>query len=239
MISDREGVMKIGILQTGRAPEKLRPAHGDYQKMSQDLLGLHSDFVHHYAVQDGEIPLSVTDCDAWFITGSRHGVYESHEWIPPLEDFIRSAKAENRKMVGVCFGHQIMAQALGGSVEKFEGGFSVGAVRYNLIDISNKGKQETLYAYHQDQVVKPPNDAVVIMTSDFCENAGLAYGDWGLSYQPHPEFSREYMEDLIEVRKGSLFSAAFASKSIATLSEPTGQSVKNRIRQFLNTTKTY
>ena len=102
---------------------------GDYDALFRDLLAGHGfDFVT-FAVLDGEFPASVEDADAWLITGSRHGVYEDHDWIPPLEALIRKIDARRLPLVGVCFGHQIIAQALGGKVEKFKGGWSVGAHR--------------------------------------------------------------------------------------------------------------
>ena len=211
--------MKIGILQTGRAPDNLQAVHGDYDKMSQTFLGLPSENVRHYAVLDGEFPDSVSDCDGWFITGSRFGVYEGHDWIPPLEAFIRCAHVEKRKMVGVCFGHQIMAQALGGTVEKFEGGFSVGAVDYTLSgrlkSSPETGSDKTrLNAYHQDQIRVPPESAELILTSDFCRFAGFAYGDWGLSVQPHPEFEGAYLKDLVVERRGQGLSDKLVDKAL-------------------------
>lgn len=229
--------MKIGILQTGRAPDSLQAAHGDYNEMSQVFLGLPSENVRHYAVLDGEFPDSVSDCDGWFITGSRFGVYEDHDWIPPLEAFIRSAYAEKRKMVGVCFGHQIMAQALGGEVEKFEDGFSVGAVDYTLsgkLKPSSKTVSDTtrLNAYHQDQIKVPPEAAELILTSDFCKFAGFAYGDWGLSVQPHPEFNGAYLKDLVVERRGGSLSESLSDKALLSLEKPAQDYFQTQIREF-------
>ncbi len=228
--------MQIGILQTGRAPEALWDQHGDYHEMSRIFLGLPDQNVRHYAVLDGEFPDSVVDCDAWFITGSRHGVYEDHDWIPPLEAFIRSAHAQKRKMVGICFGHQIIAQALGGVVKKYDKGFSVGAVDYTLLsnaaEDSNKAVVR-LHAYHQDQIVELPEQGEVFMTSDFCRYAGLKYGSWGLTVQPHPEFLSEYMKDLIEIRQGSTLDQSLADLALSSLSKPMDCDIKATVRSFL------
>ena len=230
--------MKVGILQTGRAPEKLRSTHGDYDEMSRVFLGLPHEFVRHYAVLDGHFPDDATDCEAWFITGSKYGVYEDHGWIAPLEAFIRLAYAMNRKMVGVCFGHQIMAQALGGKVEKFEKGFSVGAVDYTLTGpVRNAADGDTqnirLHAYHQDQIIEPPKDAELTLTSDFCKYAGFAYKDWGLSVQPHPEFSSTYLKDLVASRRGTLLSNALADKATSSLKHPAQNGFQIKIQEFL------
>ncbi len=228
--------MKVGILQTGRAPEALRARYGDYNKMSQVFLGLSDQNVRHYAILDGEFPESVMDCEAWFITGSRHGVYEDHDWIPPLEAFIRSAYAAKRKMVGVCFGHQIIAQALGGLVKKFEKGFSVGAVDYTLVgdtlDVEGKSKVR-LHAYHQDQIIEPPAEAELFLTSDFCQYAGLSYGQWGLTVQSHPEFLEDYVKALIELRKAGVLDDSIADTALSSLGKPIDCDVKDTIRMFL------
>ena len=229
--------MIVGILQTGRAPDNLQAAHGDYDKMSQAFLGLPDENVRHYAVLDGEFPDSVSACDGWFITGSRFGVYEDHDWIPPLEAFIRSAYVEKRKMVGVCFGHQIMAQALGGTIEKFDGGFSVGAVDYTLSGklkpSPGMGSETTrLNAYHQDQVKEPPENAELILTSDFCRFAGFAYGDWGLSVQPHPEFKGAYLKELVAERRGRLLSESLADDALSSLEVPAQSYFQTLIRNF-------
>jgi len=196
--------MKIGILQTGHVPEELVPEHGEYPTMFEELLSGHGFTFENFPVVENRFPGSVHDADGWLITGSRHGAYEDHDWIPPLEDFIRSAFSAGVPLVGICFGHQIIAQALGGKVIKFPGGWGVGEVVYHM-----DGGDKKILAMHQDQVIERPEMASVIAHSDFCANAGLAYkgatGDTtALTFQPHPEFSPEYMRDLIESRMGRI-----------------------------------
>jgi GMP synthase-like glutamine amidotransferase len=186
--------MQIGILQTGESPDALRD-QGDYPDFFETLLAGKGLTFRRWAVLRNELPASVTDCDGWLITGSRHGAYEPHAWIPPLEDFIRAAYAAHVPVVGVCFGHQIIAQAMGGKVEKYQGGWSVGPTEYDF-----SGEKFTLNAWHQDQVVEKPEMAQVIATTDFCANAGLLYDDRMFTVQPHPEFRREFVEGLIKYR---------------------------------------
>ena len=116
--------MQIGILQTGESPDALRADMGDYPDFFETLLAGKGLTFRRWAVLRNDFPASVTDCDGWLITGSRFGAYEPHDWIPPLEDFIRAAYAAHVPVVGICFGHQIIAQAMGGKVEKYAGGWS-------------------------------------------------------------------------------------------------------------------
>lgn len=187
--------MKIGILQTGQSPEILRGTLGDYPDLFERLLAGQGFTFATWHVEAMEFPASVHDADGWLITGSRHGVYEDHPFIPPLEQFIRDALGAQIPVVGICFGHQIMAQALGGKVAKFPGGWAVGAQEYDFGD-----EKLTLNAWHQDQVITPPKGAQVLGRNEFCAIAALAYGAHGYSVQAHPEFEDDFVQGLIDTR---------------------------------------
>lgn len=187
--------MRIGILQTGLAPEALAADMGDYPDMFARLLAGQGFTFDTYRVVDMQFPANVHEAEGWLITGSRHGAYEDHPFIAPLEDFIRKVYAAAVPLVGVCFGHQIIAQALGGRVEKFKGGWAVGATDYDF-----GGETLTLNAWHQDQVTKLPAAARVVASNDFCANAALIYDDRAFSVQAHPEFRAEFVDGLMKTR---------------------------------------
>lgn len=184
--------MHIGILQAGHAPAPVAARHGDYTDYFQSLLNGHDLTFTTWNVVDMEFPESPEAAEGWLITGSRHGAYEDHPFIPPLESFIRSVQSSGRPMIGICFGHQIIAQALGGKVEKFAGGWSIGRREY----MTAKGPI-ALNAWHQDQVVQAPEGARTIASNDFCAHAGLVYGDTILTLQPHPEIRGDIMHDYL------------------------------------------
>ena len=207
--------MRIGILQTGLAPEGLSATMGDYPDMFARLLDGHGFVFTTWRVVEGRFPASVTACDGWLITGSRHGVYEDHPWIPPLEDFIRAAFVARVPVVGVCFGHQIIAQTMGGRVEKSNKGWAVGPTDYDF-----GGQTLTLNAWHQDQVTVAPPGAKVIASNDFCANAALLYDDRALTVQAHPEFQPAFVDGLMKTRGRGVVPDALMAAATARLGTP-------------------
>ena len=194
--------MRIGILECGRSPPELQARHGSYAAMSAALLGQPARI---WPVLDGALPESATECDAWLLTGSPAGVYDPLPWIAPLLDFLRAARGR-AKLVGICFGHQAMAQAFGGQVVKSDKGWGVGLHDYAVMPAAWMDAPPAsirLAAMHQDQVVEKPADARVICASDFTPFAGLDYGD-AISFQFHPEFTPAFGQDLIRARVAPL-----------------------------------
>jgi GMP synthase-like glutamine amidotransferase len=192
--------MKIAVLETGYPPGNLADQFGDYPAMFQRLLG--SGFeVESFDVQHGQLP-KPNGHGAIMITGSPAGVYDPLPWIEPLMEFIRSA--DKARMVGICFGHQVMAEALGGHVEKSDKGWGAGLHRYTVVRsepwIGSAGTI-AIPASHQDQVIVQPPNTEVVAASDFTPFASLAWTDRpAISFQFHPEFSPDFAKALIEKR---------------------------------------
>ncbi|MBA4803987.1 MAG: type 1 glutamine amidotransferase [Brevundimonas sp.] len=225
---------RIAILETGAPPADLRAEHGDYPSMFRALLGPGFD-VAVFDVQAGELP-DPAAFDGAIITGSPAGVYEDHAWIPPLLDWIRSARGRVR-LVGICFGHQAMAQALGGRVEKSDRGWGVGLHSYDVRAgepwMQPPAAFIAIPVSHQDQVVEAPVDARVTLASDFAPFAGLAWGTDAISFQCHPEFSPAYAAALVAGRAGRI-PAPVVDEALASLTGPDDRPVLSAwIRAFL------
>lgn len=225
---------RIAILETGAPPENLQPRYGDYPSMFRSLLGNGFETAV-FDVQAGRLP-DPADFDGAIITGSPAGVYEDHAWLPPLLDWIRAARGWLR-LVGICFGHQAMAEALGGRVEKSDRGWGVGlhsyAARAREPWMQPPAANLAIPVSHQDQVVEAPAQARVVLASAFTPFAGLAWGDDAISFQCHPEFSPAYAAALVEGRAGRI-PAPVAETALASLSGPDDREVLAAwIRNFL------
>ncbi len=222
------GGMLIGILETGEVNAELAGKHGAYPPMFARLFAAIDPRLRFLTVPvvRGAMPTGPAQADAWVVTGSRHGVYDDIPWVEPLKAFLRACVDARVPVAGICFGHQILAEAMGGRVEKSAKGWGLGVQRYRIDAAPAWFDGPADYAgmaIHQDQVVQKPDGATVIASSAFCEYAALAYGDpdrpVAVSVQSHPEFTAAFVEDLIAARSG-VFPPDRADAALATLDRP-------------------
>ena len=227
--------LRLAVLQTGRSIDEAIEEHGDYDEMCKALMLRGPTEADTFPVLEGVFPSSLEPYDVFIITGSKHGVYEDHDWLAPLESMIRDIFAANKKLIGICFGHQIIAKALGGEVAKSDRGFGVGVMDYQITDGRGVKNPIALYAWHQDQILTPPPNAETIASSDFCKYAGLRYGDCALTFQPHPEFTSDYVRLLAEARRGAVINEVQADAAIASLQRDVdAELVQAMIFDFVN-----
>ncbi|MCF6272706.1 MAG: type 1 glutamine amidotransferase [Rhodobacteraceae bacterium] len=225
--------MKIGILETGHLSDTLKAKYGRYPAFFERLVGPYLPEASFFtiAVVDGEVARTPSQADGWIITGSRSGAYDDEPWIPPLEGFLRDCLEQKVPVVGICFGHQILARAMGGRVEKSEKGWGFGIADYRLIHrpewLKEIGETFSVPAIHQDQIITPPPGAHIFASSDFCPVAGLIYGEidapHAISIQPHPEMSAAFVADIAEERLRHIIAPEIVSAALETLKNPADQ----------------
>lgn len=199
--------MKIGLLQCDSVMDSLQAKHGDYPAMFRQLFKDVDDSVELtvFNVIEGEYPKDIHAFDGYITTGSRHGAEDDLPWIKDLISFVQILYKESIKLVGICFGHQVIAKALGGQVVKSDKGWGVGVSVNevaNQLDWMQPAKPEMkLLVSHQDQVIRLPENSEVLAASDFCPAYMYKVGECFLSVQGHPEFSKSYSNDLMESRR--------------------------------------
>lgn len=207
--------MKLGILKCDRVSDVFVAEHGQYPEMFEDLL-LPADSTLEFTVFDvehGEFPRDINAVDAYLITGSRHGVNDGFPWIGQLEEFVRTLNDAQKKVVGICFGHQLIAKAFGGKVIKSPKGWGVGMSQNQVVQhkewMEPRQDEFNILVSHQDQVVELPRGAEILATSDFCPNYMMQIGAHLLSLQGHPEFTKAYSEALMVSREDTIGDVEF------------------------------
>ena len=234
----------IAILETGVPPAGLDETYGTYADMFAQLLEREGRTFKTFKTLAGELPpRDDATLKGVVITGSPAGVYEGDPWIVALMDWLRALDV-TVPVVGICFGHQVMAQAYGGHVEKSPKGWGVGLHQYEIQahdlwhDLLGKPADEgaiRVAVTHQDQVVKKPDNAIVLAGSAFTPHGALYYTDRrGLSFQCHPEFCEDFASDLLISRRGIRIDAALVDQALGTLKTPSSrQDVLGAISRFL------
>jgi len=219
--------MKLTILQVGRTPPAMVENFAPYHEMFAAMFSaVGVSFTYQIIdVLNGQKVPDPNDLEAAVVTGSAASVYDNLEWMKPLRVFIRSAHNINLPMLGICFGHQMIADALGGKVEKSEKGWGLGRHLYQLEHNNaftrNLPDELAVPASHQDQVTVAPKETKVFLASQFTPNAGLVYDNGTtLSLQPHPEFSVAYASALARIRRNNPLSEDQVDKAIESLRQP-------------------
>jgi len=231
--------MKLGILKTDAVRSQWVADFGEYPDMFKTLLGQSDSGLEFvvYDVEQGEYPDDLDEVDAYLITGSKSSVYDDKPWIGVLMDFVRELDRRQKKLVGICFGHQLVAHALGGKTGKSPRGWGVGLHTHRFSTTPawhDQGELDfAILVTHQDQVMKTAHGARVLAGSEFCENAVCQIGDHILTFQGHPEFVPAYSREIMEFRREIIGEEAYTAGIASLASGPETQRIARWILNFL------
>ncbi|MCB0978701.1 MAG: type 1 glutamine amidotransferase [Acidimicrobiales bacterium] len=218
--------LRVGLLLAGYMPDEVARDNGTYPELFTAMLEPFGIDLLTYDLQNDGAPTDLDGADrhdGWVISGSANSAYEDAQWIRDLEDLCRRLLDRKVPLVGICFGHQVLAQAAGGQVQRADVGWGIGVHDYHLTGprpgwVSEPAPDPVrVVASHQDQVVEVPDGAEVFLTSEFCPNAGLVYGTNAFSVQPHPEFTTGVSAGLLALRRDRI-GAELTDEAATTLS---------------------
>jgi GMP synthase-like glutamine amidotransferase len=210
-------VTRVGLLECDHVAERHRGVAGDYVDMFRALFAVHAPHVElvPFDVVGGELPAAPDACDGWLCTGSRHSVGDDLDWIPAVAGFVRRVHDAGVPFAGVCFGHQLLAHALGGRVVRARSGWGAGIRRVGVDGhepwMDPPASTLRLHFMHQDQVEVPPPGAVVLGRADHCPVALMRVGASMIGVQAHPEFTAAYADALLADRVARIGEAEVAA----------------------------
>ena len=216
---------KIGLLLVGHIDAGSLHVGGDYPELYSELLAPLGIQLTTYRCDEGQLPSSVKEQDGWMCSPSRLSVYDDVPWLRDVEQLLRDMISTETPYVGICFGHQLMAQALGATVKKADYGWGIGAKHYEIVEPQawmDNSDNIVLAASHQDQVQQLPSDARLLARADYCPIGGMLIGERAWTLQVHPEFSPALADSLLATRL-QLFGEEKAEAARATLSQPLHQ----------------
>jgi GMP synthase-like glutamine amidotransferase len=212
-------VMRLGLLVCDHVRPEFLEISGDYEDMFRRLFAGRVDVeVVSYDAIEGRLPSDPSECDAWLTTGSRHSVNDDAQWIRELEDFVRQVARTEVPFIGICFGHQLIAKALGGSVARSENGWGVGLQEVEVKGDLGLGDSYRILTSYQDQVETLPPGGEILGWNEHCPVSMMAVGKM-IGIQGHPEFESAYSAALMEARRGTIIPEDTADAGIASLDQ--------------------
>lgn len=194
-----------------------------------------------FNVVAGEYPDNQQRFDAYLVTGSKADSFANDPWIVTLRDYLHERFTQNDVLLGICFGHQILALVLGGTAQRSNKGWGIGMHRYRLQhkpDWLPQAEDEfQLLISHRDQVTALPEQATLLASSDFCENAGFMLGRQVLCFQGHPEFTHDFSRGLLALRQSIYCPEQYQQAQQSLTHEHDGQLVARWMLSFVQAAK--
>lgn len=236
--------LKLAILETDVLRPALKPTYHSYGRMFTALLN-QVDFsgeIEVFPVIDGLYPGSIDDFDAYLITGSQHDAFADDDWIVRLREFCQALYQAEKPVIGICFGHQLLAHALGGKAGRADRGWGLGVMTYefdhearaSLPGFVDQPEPVSLLISHRDQVLDLPPGAETLLTSEFCRYAAFHIPGRVLCFQGHPEFTKDYQQALLKYREGDITAEQMQAVEASLAGEHQGERIGRWMRDFLD-----
>ena len=234
-------MIHLAILKTDYVRTEWVPEFGEYPDMFEAVFRKCEAEISFqtFDTQLDEYPDDLNEFDAYLITGSKSSVYDKELWIEKLMEFVRKLNKLQKKLIGICFGHQLVAEALGGTVQKSSKGWGVGVHKHTFSEIpewhDSQSHHFNILVSHQDQIVRNADGVKVLAGSEFCENAVCQLDEHILTFQGHPEFIPDYSREIIGFRR-EMIGHETSEAGLASLSiTPESKRVTQWIINFINT----
>ena len=228
--------IRVGLLLCDHLDPDVAAVAGDYTELYPSIYAPHGLELRIYEVAQGEFPERTDECDAWMTSGSRRSAYEDEPWIRDVRDLIARLAHDRRPHVGICFGHQLTALALGGDVGRADTGWGVGGRSFDVVEsapwMDDGTDRFTLLMSHQDQVLRLPTGATLLATSDYCPVGAYRVGNHVFCVQGHPEFVPGVAALLMEKRR-AIIGDAVVDAGLASLEPPAPAPDHDRTAQWI------
>ena len=240
-------MVKLCVLQAGEFSPEMDASIPRYEPLYRALFAPFDDYDLDFClVRDGIFPSDIDAYDAYLITGSAAGTYDDLDWITTLKQLVRDIHVARKPLIGICFGHQIIADALGGVSAKSPKGWGLGVRRANIVKtlpwMDQLNNSFDLLYVHQDQVTELPEEATLIASNNFCPIAAYTVGNTIFCIQGHPEFTSPVVDAIIDMRSDRISTdVGHEAKSTLCLNHDgalMGRVITQFIKQALHSTDT-
>ena len=213
--SGQRATLDLGLLLCDDVPKEGRARFGDYAGMFERAIKAVDKDVRltPYHAFVSELPNAPGDHEGYLISGSAASVFEDHQWIRDTMAFVRRCRDDRVPMVGICFGHQLIAHALGGETVRSDNGWGFGIHSAQLCAkpdwVEADSPEFKLIVIHQDQVESLPPGFTTLASNDFCPHSMITDNDLMLGIQGHPEFGKDYCAYRAEARRERIGEAKY------------------------------